>query len=141
MANVKTASVRWVDGIGFEAKTQSGHQFMIDGPDGEGKNRGPSPMELLLVGLAGCTGMDIVDILKKKRLDIKGLEVRVEGTRAETYPMVYTALEVVYVVHGKDIPARAVEQAIHLSEEKYCSVGAMLTKTAKLIHRYEIIAE
>ena len=98
-------------------------------------------MELILVAVAGCTGMDIVDILRKKRLDIKGLEVKVTGTRADTYPMVYTELDVVYVVRGKDIPASAVEQAVKLSEEKYCSVGIMIGKTAKINSRYEIIAE
>jgi putative redox protein len=98
-------------------------------------------MELILVAVAGCTGMDIVDILRKKRLDIKGLEVQVTGTRAETYPMIYTELDVVYRVRGKDIPASAVEQAVKLSEEKYCSVGIMIGKAAKINSRYEIIAE
>jgi putative redox protein len=74
-------------------------------------------------------------------LKITGLDVRVEGTRAETYPMVYTDIQVIYTVRGEDIPARAVEQAIHLSEDKYCSVGIMLGKTAKITHRYEIIPE
>ncbi|MCX7839767.1 MAG: OsmC family protein, partial [Anaerolineae bacterium] len=89
----------------------------------------------------GCTGMDIIEILHKKRLDVKGLEVKVTGTRAETYPMVYTELDVTYIVRGKDIPASAVEQAIKLSEEKYCSVGIMIGKTAKINSRYEIVAE
>lgn len=138
MANSKTASVRWIEGTEFTASTSSGHEFIIEGG---GPNRGPGPMELVLVGLAGCTGMDVVDILKKKRLDVKGLEVRVEGTRAEDYPMVYNCIDVIYTVRGKDIPAPAVEQAIQLSEDKYCSVGIMLGKTAKINHRYEIIAE
>jgi len=96
---------------------------------------------LILVGLAGCTAIDVLDILEKKRLQIAGLEVRVDGARAETAPMVYTNIDVVYTVRGKDIPASAVEQAIQLSEEKYCSVGVMLGKTAKINHRYEIIAD
>ena len=98
-------------------------------------------MELVLVAVAGCTGMDVIEILRKKRLDVTGLEVKVTGTRAETYPMVYTELDVTYIVRGKDIPASAVEQAIKLSEEKYCSVGIMLSKSAKINSRYEIIAE
>jgi putative redox protein len=98
-------------------------------------------MELLLVGMAGCTGMDIVDIMKKKRQDLRGLEVRVEGTRCDTYPMVYTEIQVVYIVRGKDISAKAVEDAVRLSEEKYCGAGAMLGKTAKIVSRYEIIPE
>lgn len=98
-------------------------------------------MELVLVAVAGCTGMDVIEILRKKRLNVTGLEVKVTGTRAETYPMVYTELDVTYIVRGKDIPASAVEQAIKLSEEKYCSVGIMLSKSAKINSRYEIIAE
>lgn len=139
MGNVKTASVKWVQGHEFQTFTGSGHQAIIDSAAADGSSRGPSPMELLLVGLAGCTGIDVIDILKKKRLDVTGLEVRVEGVRAETYPMVYTELLVAYIVTGKDIPESAVEQAIQLSEEKYCSAGAMLSKTAKLTHRFEII--
>jgi putative redox protein len=138
----KTASVRWVDGLVFETQTESGHHGYLDSFPKEGQtSKGPTPMELLLVAVAGCTGMDIVDILRKKRLDIKGLEVQVTGTRAETYPMVYTELDVVYRVRGKDIPASAVEQAVKLSEEKYCSVGIMIGKAAKINSRYEIIAE
>ena len=141
MAEAKKVAVRWTEGMEFETETESGHKGVIDaGVKAGGKNHGPSPMELLLVGLAGCTVMDVIDILRKKRLAVSGLEVRVEGTRAETYPMVYTDIDVVYTVKGKDIPASAVEQAIHLSEEKYCSAGVMLGKTAKINHRYEIIA-
>jgi putative redox protein len=137
MANVRTATVKWMSGEKYQAETGSGHQFITSGS----KADGPGPMELVLVGLAGCTAIDVNDILKKKRLKITGLDVRVEGTRAETYPMVYTDIQVIYTVRGKDIPARAVEQAIHLSEDKYCSVGIMLGKTAKITHRYEIIPE
>ena len=104
-------------------------------------SKGPTPMELVLVAVAGCTGMDIIDILRKKRLNVTGLEVKVVGTRAETFPMVYTKLDVVYIVRGKDIPPSAVEQAIQLSEEKYCSVGIMIGKAAPIKSRYEIVAE
>lgn len=141
MAN-KTASVRWVDGMVFETQTGSGHRGWIDSFPKEGQtSKGPTPTELVLVAVAGCTGMDIVDILRKKRLNVTGLEVKVTGTQAETYPTVYTELDVVYVVRGKDIPPSAVEQAIKLSEEKYCCVGIMIGKTAKINSRYEIIAE
>jgi putative redox protein len=138
VANIKTASVKWVDGRAFETKTGSGHTAMIEGAN---QQRGPSPVELVLVGLAGCTAIDVLDILEKKQLSISGLEVRVEGARAETAPMVYTNIDVIYTIRGKNIPASAVEQAIQLSEEKYCSVGVMLGKTAKINHRYEIVAE
>jgi len=138
MPNIKTASVKWLDGRAFETHTGSGHTALIDGG---GQSRGPSPMELVLVGLAGCAAMDVIEILQKKQLKVTGLEVRVEGTRAETFPKVYNCIDVVYVVRGTDIPARAVKQAIRLSEDKYCSVGGMLNKTAQINSRYEIIAE
>lgn len=138
----KRASVKWVEGLEFEAATGSGHRLVLDaGEKAGGKNHGPGPMELLLVGLAGCTGIDVVDILRKKRQAVSGVEVRVEGARAETHPMVYTDIEVVYVVRGKDVSPKAVEDAIHLSEEKYCSAGVMLGKTAKITSRYEIVPE
>ncbi len=140
--NVKKTVARWVQDRQFQATTGSGHELTLDGGAGaDGKSRGPSPMELLLVGMAGCTGIDVVDILQKKRLSISGVEVRVEGTRAETYPMVYTEIDVVYVVRGKDISPKAVEDAIQLSETKYCSAGVMLGKTAKINTRYEIIPD
>lgn len=138
MPNLKTASAKWVGGRAFETHTGSGHTVLIEGG---GQNRGPSPMELVLVGLAGCTAIDVIDILQKKKVDVKEFDVRVEGTRAETIPAVYTCIDVIYTFRGKDIPPRAVEQAIHLSEAKYCSVGAMLGKTAKINSRYEIIEE
>jgi putative redox protein len=138
----RTASVRWVEGMAFETQFESGHRGWLDSFPQEGHpSKGPTPMEMLLVAIAGCTGMDIIDILKKKRLNVMGLEVQVEGSRAETFPMVYTQLDLVYLVRGKDIPANAVEQAVRLSEEKYCSVGIMLGKTAKINSRFEIISE
>ena len=139
---VKTAAVRWVEGLEFEAVTGSEHRLTMDaGVKGGGKNHGPSPMELLLVGMAGCTGMDVVDILKKKRQAVSGLEVRIEGTRCETYPMVYTDIDVTYIVRGKDISPKAVADAIELSETKYCGAGAMLGKTAKIVSHHEIVVE
>lgn len=140
--NVKTAVARWIQDRQFQATTGSGHELTLDGAAGaDGRSYGPSPMEVLLVGMAGCTGIDVVDILKKKRQTVSGVEVRVEGTRAETPPMVYTEIDVVYVVRGKDISPKAVEDAIQLSESKYCSASVMLRKTAKITSRYEIIPE
>jgi len=127
----------WIKDRAFKCETKDGNQFLTDG----NRQVGASPMELLLAGVAGCTGIDVMDILQKKRLDVKGLEVCVEGTRADDYPMVYTDINVVYVVKGKDIPAKAVEDAIHLSETKYCSASIMMGKTAKMSSRYEIIEE
>lgn len=139
---IKTARARWVEGLEFEATTGSQHQITLDASVAAGgKNHGPSPIEMLLVGLAGCTGMDVVDILKKKRQAVSGLEVRVAGTRAETHPMVYTEIEVTYIVRGKDVSPKAVEDAIHLSETKYCGAGAMLRKTANIQSHYELVPE
>ena len=95
-------------------------------------------MELMLVGLAGCTGMDVIDILKKKRQSVVSLEVQVEGIRSEGTPAVYHEIEICYTVRGKNVAPEAVKHAIHLSETKYCSVGAMLGKTAKIKTRFEI---
>ncbi len=142
MAEAKRVVAHWVGGLEFQARTGSGHDITMDAKaDGGGQDHGASPMELLLVGMAGCTGMDVIDVLRKKRQQVKGLEIRVEGLRAETFPMVYTNIDVVYVVRGKDISPQAVEDAIHLSESKYCSASIMLGKTAKVNTHYEIVPE
>jgi len=138
--NVRTAHARWVEGKEFDIATGSGHRVVLDTTEkGGGKNRGAGPMEYMLVGLAGCTGMDVLDILKKKRQHVTGLEIHVAGERAEGVPAVYKEIEIVYTVRGKDVTPKAVEHAIHLSETKYCSVGIMLGKTAKIKTRFEIV--
>ncbi len=140
--NIRTAHARWVEEKEFDGETGSGHHVVIDATEKSGgKNHGPSPMELMLVGLAGCTGMDVIDILKKKRQPVTGLEVHVEGARADSTPAVYNAIEIRYMVRGREVSPQAIERAIHLSETKYCSVGAMLGKTAKIKTRYEIVKE
>ncbi len=142
MAEVKRVVARWVEGLEFQARTGSGHDITMDAKvEGGGKDHGASPMDLLLTGMAGCTGMDVVDILRKKRQQVSGLEIRVEGTRAESFPMVYTGIDVVYIVRGKNISPAAVEDAMRLSESKYCSASIMLGKTAKIQTRYEIQPE
>ncbi len=123
-------------GIAFDAIDPAGKVLHMDSNDAAFR-----PMQLLLMGLAGCTGMDIVSILKKKRADIMGVEVHVQANRAETYPMVYTDIALTYVVRGHDVSPAAVEQAIELSETKYCSASAMLGKTAAITYDCEIIAE
>ena len=101
---------------------------------------GVSPMQLVLVGLAGCTGVDIVDILEKKRQPLKAFKVKVRGKRAEEYPKVYKEIEITYLLWGVGIEPKAVEQAIKLSEEKYCSVGAMLRSVANIRSTYRILS-
>ncbi|MBN1178685.1 MAG: OsmC family protein [Anaerolineae bacterium] len=100
---------------------------------------GPSPMEYLLLGLAGCTGMDVVSILQKKRQPFTNLEVRVTAERADEHPRVYTKVHMTFVVTGKDVKPEAVERAIELSETKYCSASAMFAKTAEMSTSYEIV--
>jgi putative redox protein len=99
---------------------------------------GISPMELLLMGVAGCTGMDVVSILGKKRQTIEKFEIMVRGKRAEAHPRVYTEIEVVYYLWGDDLDPKKVEEAIHLSEEKYCSASAMLAAVAQITFHYFI---
>jgi putative redox protein len=100
---------------------------------------GVSPMELILVGLAGCTGVDIVDILEKKRQPLKALKVKVRGKKAEKFPKIYNEIEISYLLWGAGIDPKAVERAIQLSEEKYCSVSAMLRATVAIRSSYQIL--
>jgi putative redox protein len=104
-----------------------------------GKQPGVSPKELILVGLAGCTGVDIVDILKKKRQPLKALKVKVRGKKAEEFPKIYKEIEITYLIWGEGINPKAVERTIQLSEEKYCSVSAMLRSTAEIRSTYRIL--
>jgi putative redox protein len=100
----------------------------------------PSPMELLLLGVAGCTGIDVALILEKKRQPLQDLKVKVRGKRADEYPKVYTEIEIVYLLSGEGLSKKAVEQAIQLSEEKYCSASAMINKTATIKSSYRILS-
>jgi putative redox protein len=127
------AKAVWVDGQQFVAEASSRHGIVVDGD----KETGNSPMELVLIGLCGCTGYDVASILKKKREPFTKLEVRAEGERAEEIPKVYTSIKLVYTVTGK-VSRKAVEDAVRLSKEKYCSVSAMLEKTAKITAEIEI---
>jgi len=132
---IQTAKVKWVEGEKFLAGTPSGHAISMDA-DRE-TNLAPGPMEMLLVALGGCTASDVVSILRKKRQKLEALEVVVSGERAAEPPRVWTKLEIVYRLHGH-LDEKAVRDAIELSEGKYCSVAAMLRKTANIHFRYEI---
>jgi putative redox protein len=133
---MQTASVKWMDGERFAATSPSGHAIVVDS-DRE-TNSAPGPMELLLIGLGACTATDVVSVLKKKRQKLESLEVVCSGERATQPPTVWTKLEIVYRLRG-ELDDAAVKHAIELSEEKYCSVAAMLKKTAKISWRYEIL--
>jgi putative redox protein len=127
------AKAVWTDNHRFVAESDSGHAMVVDGD----KKTGNSPMELVLIGLCGCTGYDVESILQKKREPFTSLEVVADAERAEEPPMVYTAIKLIYKVSGK-VSRKAVEDAVRLSKEKYCSVSAMLEKTAKITAEIEI---
>ncbi len=132
-----TASAQWTDNERFVGIASSGHATVVDAGDHKTAN---SPMELVLIGLCSCTASDIVNILRKKREPFTSLEVRAEAERASTVPMVYTEIKLVYRVGGK-VSRKAIEDAVGLSEEKYCSVSGMLQKTAKITYEIEYADE
>src|SRR5258708_21488705 len=127
------ASLNWQDKDRFVGSATSRHEIVID--DGTEKTAN-SPMELVLLGLCGCTASDVVGILRKKREPFTGLEVRAEGERASGYPAVYTAIRLTYLVRGQ-VSKKAMEDAVRLSKEKYCSVSAMLEESAKITSTLE----
>jgi putative redox protein len=133
------ARVLWVENVKFLGESGSGHTVLMDGPpDNGGENLGVRPMEMLLLGMGGCTAVDVVHILKKGRHDVRGCELRLEAERAETDPKVFTRIHVRYVVTGKGLSDAAVQRAIDLSAEKYCSASIMLGKSAEITHSHEI---
>ncbi len=119
----------------FDVMTGSGHQITMDS---EEQDAGARPMELLLVALAGCSGMDIISILRKKRQQVSGYEIHIHGERAQEYPTVYTHIRVEHLLRGHQIDPVAVQHAIDLTEEKYCGVSATLEKTAKIVNTFQI---
>ena len=128
------AKATWIEKQKFNGVASSGHTITVDGD----KQAGNSPMELVLIGLCGCTAYDVVNILSKKREPLARLEVTAEAERATTPPSVYTEIRLVYRVGGK-VNRKSVEDAVRLSEEKYCSVAAMLNKTARISYRIEYL--
>ena len=133
---MQTAVVKWIGEQKFVATSPSGHAMAMDS-DRE-SNRAPGPMELVLMALGACTATDVVIVLQKKRQKLESLEVVCSGERAAEPPTVWRKLEIVYRLRG-ELDEGAVKHAIELSEEKYCSVSAMLKKTAKVSWRYEIL--
>ncbi len=132
--------VSWFDGMSFIAETGSGHLIAMDGSaEAGGRNLAPRPMELLLTGMGGCTSFDVVMILKRGRQEISGCDVQIKADRAETDPKVFTKIHMHFVVTGKNLKPEAVERAIKLSAEKYCSASIMLGKTAEITHDWEIV--
>jgi putative redox protein len=130
------ASLNWTDKDRFVGSATSRHSIVIDTGTEKTAN---SPMELVLLGLCGCTASDVVGILRKKREPFTGLEVRAAAERAESYPAVYTSIHLTYLVRGQ-VSRKAMEDAVRLSKEKYCSVSAMLEKTAKITYTIEHVS-
>jgi len=134
------AQIRWRGNAEFEGSSGSGHQITMDGPaEFGGQNKGPRPMEMLLLGLGGCTAFDVVHILKKSRQDIDDCEVDIHADRAMQDPKVFTRIHLHYRVSGKGLKEALVERAIKLSAEKYCSASIMLAKSAEITHDFEVI--
>ena len=131
--------INMVDGVAFNATSGSGHSVTMDGPpEAGGKNLGARPMEMLLMGLGGCSAYDVVTILRKSRQNVTDLAVKIEAKRAETDPKVFTSIHLLFKVTGHDLKNTIVERAISLSAEKYCSASIMLGKSANITHAYEI---
>lgn len=136
----KTAFVKQVQGITFAGKTDSNHWITMDGPENfYGSNAGIRPKELLLLSLAGCTGSDVIAILQKKKVDLKGFEINIKAEQQEEHPQVYTKIYLEFLFYGKNISEKDVERAIELSQTKYCSVTVMLQKAVEITHSFKII--
>ena len=129
-------STSWQGGTAFLGTNQDGAQLQIGTLENQ---TGLGPMDSVLLALAGCSGIDVLDILKKKRMEVTDFKINVRGKRAENQPKVYTEIEVEYLLRGNGLKEKDVEQAIRLSQEKYCSVGAMLEKTARIVASFKIL--
>lgn len=137
--STRKAIVKQVQGITLAAKADSNHWVIMDGkPEAGGNEAGATPKELLLMALGGCTSMDVIPILKKKRAQLDGYEVRLTAEVRDEHPQVFTAIHVEYIFQGNGINPADVERAIELSETKYCSVTAMLKSSVKITHSYRI---
>ncbi len=133
------ATVRWATGMRFAGMPESGPGITLDAmPEHGGSGQGPSPMETVLLALGGCTGMDVVSILGKMRAPLEGLEIRITADRAPTHPQVFTRIALEYVFSGPGLQADQVKRAVELSQERYCSVSAMLRRTADLTYSWRI---
>ena len=137
------ASVKWTDGRQFVAESGSGHSVVIDGPpDHGGRNTGPRPMELLLMGMGGCTSFDVLNILEKARADVTDCVASLEAERSDEVPSVFTKIHVHFTVSGRGLKEKQVARAVELSAEKYCSASIMLVKGGvEITHSFTIVEE
>ncbi|MGJ8668123.1 MAG: OsmC family protein [Oceanococcus sp.] len=134
------ARVRWLDNASFVAETGSGHAIVIDGPPSiGGRNIGPRPMELMLLGVGSCSSVDVLHILKRARQNVVDCDCRVSAQRAETDPKVFTSIHLHFTVSGHELKPAQVERAVKLSAEKYCSASLMLQATVEITHACELV--
>jgi putative redox protein len=134
-----TSKTAWQGKMRFSGSAWSGHQVAMDaGPEFGGDDSAARPMELVLIGLAGCTGMDVVSLLHKMRVEFTGLELNTRADKTEEHPHTFSRIDIEYVVHGQDVDPAKVEKAIELSQDRYCSVSAMLRKHCPVNHTYRI---
>ncbi len=134
------ARIKWVEDVSFVAESGSGHAVLLDGaPEAGGRNLGVRPMEMVLMGLGGCTAFDVVHILRRGREDVRDCVVEVEAERAATDPKVFTAVHIRYRIKGSGLAPAKVERAVRLSAEKYCSASVMIGKTDRIAHDWEVV--
>lgn len=136
MTTELAASVRLREGMHFVGSVPAGHEIDLDST----LKHGPSPMENVLLSLAGCSAMDVIAILRKQRQPVEGLEVHVRGQRRDEHPTVFTEIQIEYVIHGEDVTPAAVERAIELSRERYCPVWAMLGQSVTITPRFRVVS-
>ncbi len=134
------SELKWTkDKLLFEGKFDSGHSIKLEGGTDENENRGPKPMELVLLAHGGCTGMDVISILKKMRQDVNDFEVKLSGTQSDEHPRVFTSINIEYVIYGKNLDESKVKRAIELSQDKYCPVSGMLKDKVDITHSFKIV--
>jgi len=134
------ARIKWLEGAAFVGESGSGHSVVMDGPaDSGGRDMGIRPMEMLLIGMGGCTAFDVMMILGKARQPVTDCVVEIDAERAEQVPKVFTRIHVHFIVSGNGLSEKQVERAVHLSAEKYCSASIMLGKVADITHDFEVV--
>ncbi len=133
-------TVRWINGMMMVGESASGHAIVMDGPEElGGKNLGVRPMEMLLLGMGGCTTVDVVSTLKKMRENVQDCRVEISAKRADEHPKVFTAIHLHFIVEGDNLNDKKITKAVSLSADKYCSASIMLAKTATVTHNFEVI--
>lgn len=134
------ATIKMVENLQLIGYASSGHGIVIDtSPERGGQDKGSRPMELILIALGSCTAMDVISIMHKKRQNLRGLEIKIDGVRSEEHPKIYKEIHVHYIFKGKNLSEEACKRSIELSQEKYCSVSAMLSKVALIKYTWEIL--